>query len=64
MQRILKMCSIRTRVVVMMTTVTVVEPLHGLAEGTLVILIVPIVTLRVVANLCVLTGTGLLVVAM
>jgi len=45
----------------MKTTVIIVEPLGGLAQGTLEILIVPIVTLRAVANLRVLTGTGLLV---
>ena len=46
----------------MKTTVTIVETLGGLAQGTLEILIVPIVTLRAVANLrVILTGTGLLV---
>ena len=53
--------ALHTRVAVMMTTVTVVESLHGLAEGIAVLLIVLIATLRAVAHLHVLTGTGLLV---
>ena len=53
--------ALHTTVAVVITTVAVVEPLHGVAEGILVILTVLIVALRAVANLHVLTGTGLLV---
>ena len=53
--------ALHTRVAVVVTTVTAVEALHGLAEGILVILIVLIVALRAVAHLHVLAGTGLLV---
>lgn len=53
--------ALHTRVAVEVTTVTIVEPLHGLAEGFVIFLVVLIVALRAVANLHVLAGTGLLV---
>ena len=53
--------ALHTRVAVMVTTVAVVEPLHGLAEGIVVLLTVLIVTLRAVAHPHVLAGTGLFI---
>ena len=53
--------ALHTRVAVEVTTVTIVEPLHGLAVGFVILLIALIVALRAVANLHVLTGTGVLV---
>ena len=48
-----------TREAVMVTTVTVVEPLHGVAHGIFILLIVLTVALRALAYLHVLAGTGL-----
>ena len=53
--------ALHTRVAVDVTTVTIVEPLHGLAEGFFISLIALIVALRAVADLHVLAGTGPLV---
>lgn len=53
--------ALHTMVAVDITTVTIVEPLHGLAEGFVIFLNALIVALRAVAILHVLAGTGLLV---
>ena len=51
--------ALHTTVAVMVTTVAVVEPLHGLADGILGSLTVLIAALRAVAHPHVLAGTGL-----
>ena len=53
--------ALHTTVAVVITTVAVVEPLHGLAQGIVVLLTVLIVTLRADAHPHVLAGTGILV---